>query len=63
MNMENNLDIEIDRNLEKYQEKYNETPDVYAAYSYDLTYIIANALKYTDKTGEKIKKYLRYSKC
>ncbi len=43
---------------EKYKNKYNEVPDVYAAYSYDLTFIIANALRNGKKTGEEIKEYL-----
>lgn len=43
---------------EIYNIKFNEIPDVYAAYSYDVGYIIANALKNTDKTGKKIKEYL-----
>ena len=42
---------------EKYNTKYNEIPDVYAAYSYDVVYIIANALKNTNKTGEEIKDF------
>lgn len=41
----------------KYNAKYNEIPDVYAAYSYDVVYIIANALKITDKSGSKIKDF------
>jgi branched-chain amino acid transport system substrate-binding protein len=44
--------------LEKYKNKYNEVPDVYAAYSYDLTFIIAQALKNGKKFGEEIKEYL-----
>ena len=41
----------------KYIKRYSEIPDVYAAYSYDLTYIIAEALKNTDGKGEVIRKY------
>jgi branched-chain amino acid transport system substrate-binding protein len=42
---------------EKYKLKYKEEPDVYAAYAYDLAYIISNALNNTDKKGEQIKNY------
>lgn len=41
----------------KYNEKYEEMPDVYAAYSYDVAYIIANALNEMNKEGKAIKDY------
>jgi branched-chain amino acid transport system substrate-binding protein len=42
---------------ERYTAKYNENPDVYAAYSYDVVNIIAEALKNTDRTGKKIREF------
>jgi branched-chain amino acid transport system substrate-binding protein len=44
--------------VDKYHKKFNKTPDVYAAYAYDLAYIISNAFNKTDKTGEQIMTYL-----
>lgn len=42
----------------EYKKKYNKEPDIYAAYAYDLTHILAKALKNGANTGEQIKKYL-----
>ncbi len=42
----------------KYKAKYKENPDVYAAYSYDVAYIIAEALSNTDGSGKEVKRYL-----
>lgn len=42
----------------KYYAKYNQLPDVYASYSYDLTKIIFNALKAGNFSGEQIRNYL-----
>lgn len=43
---------------DKYHKKYNKEPDVYAAYAYDLTNIVGNAIKSGVSTGEKIRQYL-----
>ena len=42
----------------EYVSLYNKEPDIYAAYSYDLAHIIANALGTGAKTGEQFKDYL-----
>jgi len=42
----------------KYRAKYAKEPDVYSAYAYDLTYIVANALKSGARTGEQIRQFL-----
>lgn len=41
-----------------FKKKYNKEPDVYAAYYYDVTKIVATAIKANGFDAEKIKKYL-----
>lgn len=43
----------------KYQERYQKEPDIYSSYSYDLAYIVADALKSGARTGPEIRAYLQ----
>lgn len=44
--------------VDKYKEKYGETPKIYAATAYDATILIGNAIKADSKNGPSIKNYL-----
>jgi len=42
----------------KYRAQYGKEPDVYAAYAYDLAYVVANAFTSGAKTGEQLRQFL-----
>lgn len=43
----------------KYRQRYQKEPDIYSSYSYDLVYIVSNALKSGARTGPQLRDYLR----
>lgn len=50
--------IEYTNFEQRFSNKYGQSPDVYAAYSYDIIMILAEAIRDGNVTGEELKKYL-----